>query len=508
MFFQKELEFLGHHISKEGIRPTKSRVKAIHEAPAPQNKVELQSFLGMLTYNSKFMPLLSHTLHPLHQLLQKNSLWAWNAEHQEAFLAAKKLLCEDSQLVHFDVKKPVKLFCDASAYGVGACLVHVMPNSEERPVAYASRTLTSAERKYAQVEREALAIIFGVRRFHQYLYGRKFTLVTDHRPLCKILGEKEGIPPLAAARMQRWALVLSAYQYQIQHTPGKQNHIADCLSRLPIPHVNCDSAHVVVSDQLPVLASQIAKATERDSVLGTVLKAVQHGGWPAKRHKSFLPFFNRRNELSVVDGCLLWGSRVVIPKVFQSQLLSELHTNHLGMSRMKSVARSYIWWPQLNAEIEDVARNCTQCAVVSSAPPTAPAHPWLVPKGPWERVHVDHAQWNKTLLLVAVDAFSKWPEVFVVSSTSAGQTADKLRVMFATHGLPLTLVSDNGPPFSSTEFHHFVSRNGITHRKVPPYHPSSNGLAENMVKTVKQALNKTGKGDTVEAKLSKFLASN
>jgi len=118
-------------------------------------------------------------------------------------------------------------------------------------------------------------------------------------------------------------------------------------------------------------------------------------------------------------------------------------------------------------------------------------HPWLVPKGPWERVHVDHAQWNKTLLLVAVDAFSKWPEIFVVSSTSATQTADKLRIMFATRGLPLTLVSDNGPPFSSTEFHNFVSQNGITHQRVPPHHPSSSGLAENMVKTVKQALKKT-----------------
>ena len=167
-----------------------------------------------------------------------------------------------------------------------------------------------------------MASIFRVHRFHQYLCGRSFTLVTDHCPLCKILGEKEGIPPLAAAQMQRWALVLSAYQYQIQHTPGKQNHLADCSSRLPSPHDNWDSiekVHVVVTDQLPVLASQIAKATEHDGVLGIVLKAVQHGGWPSKQHKSILPYFSRRNDLSVVDGCLLWGSRVVIPNVFQTQ---------------------------------------------------------------------------------------------------------------------------------------------------------------------------------------------
>jgi len=216
-------------------------------------------------------------------------------------------------LVHYDVEKPIKLFCDASAYGVGAYLAHVMAKNV---LYYASRTLTAAERNYAQIERAALAIIFGVRRFHQYVHGRSFTLVTDHRPLCKILGEKEGIPPLAAVRMQCWALVLTAYQYHIQHTPGKQNHLADCLSRLPSPHKDRDGAeklHVVVTDQLPVVASQIAKATECDKVLGTVLKAVQHGGWPAKQPASVLPYFNRRNDLSVIDGCLLWGSRVVVP---------------------------------------------------------------------------------------------------------------------------------------------------------------------------------------------------
>ena len=289
----------------------------------------------------------------------------------------------------------------------------------------------------------------------------------------------------------------------------------ESLGRLPLSHLpnpnedrdKAEKAHVVVTDQLPVVASQIAKAAERDSVLGTVLKAVQHGGWPAKWHTSILPCFNRRNDLSVVDGCLLWGSRVVILKVFHTPLLEELHTNHLGMSHMKSLARSYIWWPQLNSPVEDIARNCTQCALVAATPSLAPAHPWLVPKGPLERVHVDHAQWNKTLLLVAVDAFSKWLEVFVVTSTSAAQTADKLRVMFATHALPLMLVSDNGPPFSSTEFHHFVSRNGINHRRVPPYHPSSNGLMENIVKTVKQILNKASKGDSIETKILKILAS-
>jgi len=161
-----------------------------------------------------------------------------------------------------------------------------MPNGDERPVAYASRSLTSAEQNYAQIESEALAIVFAVRSFHQYLYGRNFTLVTYHRPLCKILGEKEGIPPLAAARMQRWALLLSAYQYKIQYIPGKRNYVADCMSRLPSltgKHDSAERVHsVVLTEQLPIVASQIVKASETDSEIASVLTFVQHGSWPSQ----------------------------------------------------------------------------------------------------------------------------------------------------------------------------------------------------------------------------------
>jgi len=311
MFFQKELEFLGHIISKEGVKPTQSHVKSVHNAPPPQNKQELQSFLGMVSYNAKFMPSLSHTLHPLYQLLKKNTQWVWKAKHQKAFAGAKQLLCQDCMLVHYDIKKPLKLFCDASPNGLGACLVHVMPNGDEGPIAHASRSLTSAEQNYTQIECEALVIVFAIRCFHQYLYGQTFTLVTDHRPLCKILGEKEGIPPLVAARMQRWALLLSAYQYKIQYVPGKQSYVANCMSRLPSLTGKRDSAErvhsVVLTEQLPILASQIARASKTDSEIASMLTFVQYGSWPSGSSKTFSPFYSRRHELSVVDGCLVWG---------------------------------------------------------------------------------------------------------------------------------------------------------------------------------------------------------
>ena len=194
---------------------------------------------------------------------------------------------------------------------------------------------------------------------------------------------------------------------------------------------------VVLTEQLPVLASQIAKASETDKEIAPVLTYVQHGSWPSSnKDKSISSFYNRRHKLSIVDGCLVWGRRVVILQVFRQDLLRELHINHLGMSRMKAVARSYLWWPQLDCDIEQMVRNCHQCELTALNPPVSPAHPWLVPQNAWERIHVDHAQWEKWLLLVIVDALSKWPEVFVVNSTSASQTIDKLRTVFVTHGLP------------------------------------------------------------------------
>lgn len=509
-FFQKQLEFLGHSISNSGIRPTEERIKSIQKAPSPVNKQELQSFLGMMTYNAKFLPSLSHVLHPLYLLLRKNSKWIWKSKQQKAFEAAKRLLCEQGTLAHYDVQKPIKLYCDASPKGLGACLVHVMQNGSEQPVAYASRSLQPAEQKYAQIEREALAIVFAVKRFHQYVYGRDFTLVTDHQPLCKILGPKEGVPPLAAARMQRWALLLSAYQYKIEFISGKSNTCADCMSRLPSfsRRDSAEKVHVIMAiDELPITAAQVAKETSRDKQLATVLTSVQHGRWPSKISDDLLTYYRKANELSVIDGCLMWGRRVIIPECLRKMLLAELHVNHIGMTRMKSLARSYIWWPRLDAQIEEMARVCDECALVADNPAKTSLHPWLVPKQPWERIHIDHASWGKHTLLVAIDTFSKWPEVHLVSSTSAQQTIDKLRIMFATHGLPITIVSDNGPPFMSAEFKQFMDANGVNHRRVPPYHPSSNGAAENLVKSVKRALQKSTSSESIGTKVSRFLAS-
>ena len=159
--------------------------------------------------------------------------WEWSKECEEAFQRSKSELMAGRVLVPYDEKRKLILACDASPYGVGAVISHVMDDGEEHPIAFASRTLTKSERNYSQIEKEALAIIFGVRKFHKYLYGRLFHLYTDHKPLVIILGPKTAVPTLAAARMQRWAVILQAYSYQVEYRPSKEHGNADALSRLP-----------------------------------------------------------------------------------------------------------------------------------------------------------------------------------------------------------------------------------------------------------------------------------
>ena len=192
----------------------------------------------------KFIPNMSTTLNPLNALLRKDTKWSWSAEAEKVFKQAKELLTSATVLAHYNPGLPLRLAADASAYGIGVVISHVCEDGTERPVAYASRTLTESEKNYAQLEKEALSLVslvFGVRKFHQYLYGRPFTLYTDHQPLTTIFGPKRGVPPLAAARMQRWALILSAYDYQIQFKPTKAHANADGLSRLPVSSASMPS---------------------------------------------------------------------------------------------------------------------------------------------------------------------------------------------------------------------------------------------------------------------------
>ena len=293
------VDYLGYRITAEGIQPLPSKVKAIKEAPVPSNVTELKAYLGLLTYYGKFLPNLSTTLAPLYALLRKDASWNWGDDQEKAFKRSKELLTSSSLLVHFDPKLKLTLACDASTYGIGAVLAHIMPDGSEKPIGYVSRSLTSAERNYSQLEKEGLACVFGVKKFHDYVFGHPFQLVTDHKPLITLLSEYKTTPVQASARIRRWSLTLAAYEYHITFRRTEEHCNADVLIRLPLPATPAKEEPppelVLLMEQmaeLPVTAEQIATLTRRDPLLFPMLQCLQQG-WPEQCDAKLTPYFSR-----------------------------------------------------------------------------------------------------------------------------------------------------------------------------------------------------------------------
>ena len=510
-FMRESVTYLGHQIDSEGLHPLSDRIKAIREAPTPTSVSTLKSYLGMLSYYSKFLPSLSTVLHPLYKLLRKNTTWRWGEGQAKAFQASKEMLTSESCLTHFNSSLELILACDASPYGIGAVLSHRMSDGSERPIGYASRTLNNAEQNYSQLEKEGLSCIFGIRKFHHYLFGHSFQLVTDHKPLLGLLKEDRAVSSQASARIKRWSLFLSSYEYTLSFRNTTAHGNADALSRLPLPEEPATTAPVpelvLLAEHLddsPVTAADIRAWTCRDRKLSRVLQYIQRG-WPSNGDPELEPFSSRRLELSSFDGCIMWGTRIVIPSRGRQAVLQELHEGHPGITKMKGLARMYVWWPGITADIEQSVRLCRQCQEVQSSPPLAPLNPWRWPTRPWARLHLDFAgPFQGKMILVAIDAHSKWIEAVCTSTTSSAVVIEELRTLFAKFGLPESVVTDNGTGFTSQEFKGFLQANGIRHTTSAPYHPASNGLAERAVQVVKKGLKKVTSG-SMTSRLAKVL---
>ncbi|KAL0879382.1 hypothetical protein ABMA27_003143 [Loxostege sticticalis] len=336
-FFKDEIGYSGHIISKDGIKKAPEKVKAMTDAPIPSNVSQLQSFLGLVNYYRNFVPNASSVLSPLYDLLKKGCKWNWTQEHDLAFQTIKSLLTSEQTLAHFNPNAKIILTVDASPSGLGAILSQVDADGVERPISFASRT---AEKRYAQIQKEETAIIYGVRRFNQYLYGRSepFILRTDHKPLISIFGPYNGIPEVSANRLQRYALFLSGYNYKIEYIRSGDNN-ADYLSRASLPEpsgppgsrhtacactercgeseTTCDRATYVcfvVDGTMPVTLRKVREATNNDMVLSRVASFILNG-WPPKIADVRLkPFYLCRNQLSLESGCVMRGHKVVIPE--------------------------------------------------------------------------------------------------------------------------------------------------------------------------------------------------
>ena len=230
---QSSVEFLGYVVSDKGISPSPTKVSAIENAPVPKNLNELQSFIGFVTYYSRFIHRFSDIMSPLYDLTQKNIKFVWTKRQQVAYDLIKKAICSSEILTCFSGKSKIIIETDASPVGVGCVLLQV-ENGIERPIAFSSKRLTKAEVNYSQTDREALALVFAVNKFKYYILGRNFELRTDHKPLLGLFGRNKCIPTNANSRLIRWSILLAQYDYDLYYKSGRTNHVADALSRLPI----------------------------------------------------------------------------------------------------------------------------------------------------------------------------------------------------------------------------------------------------------------------------------
>lgn len=496
-----ELSYFGHVISSQGLKPDPLKVNAVSNMKPPQNKAELETILGMVNYLAKFAPNLSEITSPMRKLLNKDVQFSWDHPQERAFNEVKKVItqCPGRVLAYYDPGKEVTLQVDASKFGLGATLMQ-----DKRPIAFASKSLTSAEVNYAQIEKEMLAILFGCKHFHQYVYGHSVRVETDHKPLVSIVKK-----PISAAppRLQRMLLQLQRYDIDLYHLPGKSIPVADTLSRkfLPdtYPHISEGldlQVHSVLSS-LPISERKleaIRSATCRDEQLSTLAEIILNG-WPESRKECspcVVEYWNHRDELSFVSGLILKGNKIVMPKSLRTEMLEKIHAGHMGIDKCLSRARDIMFWPKMSSDIQNLVSSCKICLESRRSNQKEPLISHEIPDYPWQIVATDLFAFEGQDYLVVVDYLSRYFEYTKLRSTSSSMIINELKSIFARFGIPEKVVSDNGPQYSSYEFEDFSKKWNFDHITSSPRYPQSNGLAERTVQTVKRLLKKTRKSGT------------
>lgn len=500
-----EIEFLGYTLSENGVKISEEKLAAIKLFREPRSAEEVRSFLGLVTFVNRYIPHLSTLASPLNNLIKKSTQFEWTNVHQKAFDDLKDGLAKQETLAYFDPNLETFVMADASPVGLGGVLFQKNSDNIFRIICYASKSLSDVERRYAQTEREALALVWAPEKFHYYLYGKFFWLITDHKPLVTIFDKRSK----SCARIERWKLRLMSYDYKVIFRPGKSN-IADPLSRLcqdKLPHsASFDEeseriVRLISLDACPIALSlnEIIEATRSDIELTELMEWISYPvkRWPKTLHRYKLI----SSDLSTDGRIVLKNMKIIIPRILQGKILQLAHEPHLGIDSMKKRLREKVWWVNIDNMVVQFVKRCTACLLVSE-PNFQPMTRIAMPDGPWLKLAIDFTEITTGVhLLVVVDYFSRYPEIEIMTTTTAKMTIFKLRIIFARFGLPEELVCDNGPPFTSNEFVGFCRTNGIVVSHSTPYAPFQNGLVERfnrtLLKTVKisSALGRDWKSD-------------
>ena len=480
-----------------GISPDPKKTESILKMQFPPDKETMHSFLGLVNFLNRYTPKLAELCSPLRKLILKDSHYSPGDPEHAAFDAIKAEFKKKIILPYFDRNKETILQTDASKKGFGAVILQ-----EEQPIYYASRALTSAEKSYQNLEREAQAAVWGMEKFHYFLYGRKFILQTDQKPLVSIF-RKHMID--VSPRIQRITIRAWQYDFVPQHIPGRINVIADSLSRVtPLEFQDSNAEKDILA--VNFLQYSSIEERERDEMLQETnkdeeLQSLKHyisTGWPAKRSQipvSLHPYWNFRDELTVESGILMKNSKILIPETLKQKYLKQIHQGHQGIEACRSRAREFVFWVNINSDLKEMVEKCDICQSQQNSTASVQKYVSEVPPHPWHTLGSDLFYFQRIDFLVVVDYFSKYLIVRKLPSSTSSAVIKELGMIFSEFGNPLVFRSDNGPCYSSQEFKFFMQNWLVEHRTSSPHYPQSNGLAESMVKVSKNLIEKSIKQD-------------
>ena len=455
-----KIVFCGHELTRAGVLPDQRKVAAILNMPPPSDRQGVLRLLGMATYLSRFCPNFSSVTAPIRQLLLKESEFCWRSEvHGVAFDKLKSLFVNAPVLAYFDSTKEITVQCDASQGGLGAVMIQ-----GGRPVEYASRAMTPTEQNYAQIEKELLAIIFGMERFNSYLYAypHKITVETDHKPLISINRKALSSAP---KRLQRMLLRLQRYTFDLVFRPGSSLVLADTLSRAYPPADPSDKhlgtqfteelAELMDDEQLQELR-MVASQRTIDALHAAAIEDEEYSlliqqiavGWPttsAELPAELRPYATFSDELIVSGGLVYKGHRVVIPRGARDDILQRLHASHIGINGCIRRARDTVFFPGITTAIKELVSKCPICIQYQNEIQKEPLMTHPAPSRPWEKVGSDIFTFHGQDYLITVDYLSGYFEVDRLPSKKINDVIYALRQQFARHGIPLEVVSDNSP---------------------------------------------------------------